>query len=325
MNKPDKEEQILNLLKAAREDYISGEALSKKFGVTRASIWKNIHALMKQGYDIERRPNSGYKLLSSPDKVLPAEIREGLETEYIGRELYCFNEAGSTNEIAMKLAEGAVSEGTVVIAEKQTAGKGRLGRKWLSPAGAGLWFSIILKPKISPQHSAKLTFVAGLAVLDAIRTVSGLQAGLKWPNDLLVNGKKVCGILTEIKSGPDIINYQVLGIGINVNISEEEFPEALRATATSLAQEAKKEVARLRLLKEILKNIETGYEVFKKAGFKPFLIRWKEHSVTLNRKVKVAGLRESWEGLALDIDEDCALIVRLDSGEKKRVLSGDVS
>ncbi|MEI6846324.1 MAG: HTH domain-containing protein, partial [Candidatus Firestonebacteria bacterium] len=155
MNKPDKEEQILLLLKASRPGYISGEELSKKFKVTRSAIWKHIQALRAQGYEIESQTNSGYKLLSIPDKVLAAEIRYGLETKYIGRELYCFNEAGSTNETALKLAESSVSEGTVVIAEKQTAGKGRLGRKWSSPAGAGLWFSVILKPRISPQHSAK--------------------------------------------------------------------------------------------------------------------------------------------------------------------------
>ncbi|OGF47314.1 MAG: biotin--[acetyl-CoA-carboxylase] ligase [Candidatus Firestonebacteria bacterium RIFOXYC2_FULL_39_67] len=325
MNIPDKEEQILILLKSSCPDCISGEELSKKFGVTRAAIWKHMHALMKQGYKIESHTHLGYTLISSPDKVLPAEIRDGLETEYMGRELYCFNEAGSTNEIAIKLAEGKVSEGAVVIAEKQTAGKGRLGRKWISPSGSGLWFSIILKPKINPQHSAKLTFISGLAVLDAIKSVTGLKAGLKWPNDVLVNGKKVCGILTEIKAGPDVINYQVIGIGVNVNLNENAFEGLLKNSATSLSVEAGKEVSRLKLLKEILKNIETGYELFKKEGFEPFLSRWKEHSVTLNNKVKVKGLLESFEGIALDIDDDCALILRLSSGEKKRVLSGDVS
>ncbi|MFH1073722.1 MAG: biotin--[acetyl-CoA-carboxylase] ligase [Candidatus Firestonebacteria bacterium] len=325
MNSPDKEEQILIMLKASGTEYISGEELSKKFGVTRAAIWKHMHALMEQGYRIESHTHLGYKLISVPDKVLAAEIRDGLTTEYIGRELYCFNEAGSTNELAMKLAEGRASEGAVVIAEKQTAGKGRLGRQWISPAGSGLWFSIILKPKINPQHSSKLTFISGLAVLDAIKSVAGLKAGLKWPNDVLVNGKKVCGILTEIKAGPDIIHFQVIGIGVNVNFRGNDFPEPLKGFATSLFEESKKEVSRLKLLKEILKNIETSYELFKKEGFNPFLSRWKEHSVTLNKKVKVSGLRESFEGLALDIDEDCALILHLDSGEKKRVLSGDVS
>jgi BirA family biotin operon repressor/biotin-[acetyl-CoA-carboxylase] ligase len=325
MNKPDKEEMILISLKSSCTDYISGEDLSRKFGVTRAAIWKHMHALMEQGYKIESHPHRGYKLISSPDKVLPAEIRDGLETKYIGRELYCFDEAGSTNELAMKLAESTASEGTVVIAERQTAGKGRLGRKWISPAGAGLWFSVILKPKISPQHSAKLTFISGLAVLDAIKALTGLKAGLKWPNDVMINGRKVCGILTEIKSGPDVIKYQVLGIGVNVNIAEKDFPDLLKCSATSLAQESKKEVVRLKLLKEILKNIETGYDLFKKEGFSPFLSRWKEHSVTLNKKVKVAGILESFEGFAVDVDEDCALILRLATGEKKRVLSGDVS
>ncbi|OGF51087.1 MAG: biotin--[acetyl-CoA-carboxylase] ligase [Candidatus Firestonebacteria bacterium GWA2_43_8] len=325
MKKPDKEEQILGLLKASRENYVSGEELSKKFGVTRAAIWKNMHSLMEQGYKIESHTHSGYKLISSPDKVLAVEIKDGLQTKYIGRELYCFNEAGSTNALAMKLAEDSAPEGAVVIAEAQTGGKGRLGRKWISPSGAGLWFSIILRPRLSPQDSSKLTFIAGLAVLDAIQSVTGLKAGLKWPNDVLINGKKVCGILTEIKSGPDLIEYQVIGIGVNVNLNLRDLPAPLRELATSLSVEAKKEVPRLLLLKEILKNIEDGYELFKREGFAPFLARWKEHSVTLNKKVKVAGLLESFEGQALDIDEDCALILRLVSGEKKRVLSGDVS
>ncbi|OGF49793.1 MAG: biotin--[acetyl-CoA-carboxylase] ligase [Candidatus Firestonebacteria bacterium RIFOXYA2_FULL_40_8] len=325
MRKPDKEEQILTLLKTSRENYVSGEYLSRKFGISRTAIWKHVHALMDQGYKIDSQANAGYKLLVLPDKVLAAEIQYGLETVYIGQELYCFNEAGSTNELAMKLTEGAVSEGSVVIAERQSAGKGRLGRKWSSPPGTGLWFSVILKPKIHPQHSAKLTFISGLAVLDAIKTVTGLKAGLKWPNDVLLNGKKVCGILAEIKAGPDVIKYQVLGIGVNVNLNKSELPESLRGLATSLSIETKMEVPRIKLLQEILKNIEAGYELFKKEGFNPFLCRWKENNVTLNKEVKVSGLLESFEGLALDIDEDCALILRLRSGEKKRVLSGDVS
>ena len=328
MKKPgeiDTGEKILKLLRAEKESYLSGEELSRKFKMTRAAVWKHIHALIGQGYGIESCPHKGYRLLSVPDKLLPAEIRQGLKTKYMARELYCYNESGSTNETAMKLAGEKAPAGTVVITEKQTAGKGRLNRNWSSPAGLGLWFSVILRPGISPKRAADLTFVAGLAVVKAIRSFTGLEAGLKWPNDIYINGKKACGILTEINADSDIVKYLVLGIGINVNTGKTDFPEELRTRATSLALEAGKKLSRLGLLNVLIAELEKQYEIYKKKGFPVFAAEWKKNSVIMNKRVKVKGLTETFEGIAVDIDPDGALVLRLNSGELKRIYSGDVS
>lgn len=321
---PDIEEKILTQLRDMKTGYISGESFSRKFKMTRTGIWKHIHALIEQGYDIESRQHTGYRLVSAPDKLLPAEIKHMLKTKYIGRELYCYNELGSTNTAAMELAGGKTSEGALVIAEVQTEGKGRLGRKWVSVSGVGLWFSVILKPKISPRRATDLTFIAGLAVAKAISAHTGLKAGLKWPNDVYINGKKICGILTEIKSGPDLVQFLVLGIGINVNTAKASFPKEFRDHATSVALELGREVSRLALLKEILLELEIKYEVYKKEGFESFLSDWKKNSITMDKRVKVKGLHENYEGIAEDIDKDGALLLRRDSGELQKIYSGDV-
>ncbi len=325
MRKGGAEEEILSLLRTSGEKYLSGEALSKKFKVSRTAIWKHIHSLMDQGYEFESHTNLGYRLQSVPDLLLPAEIENALATKYVGRELYCFNEIGSTNDMAARLTEKEVPEGTVVTAEKQTAGKGRLGRTWASPERSGLWFSVILRPKISPYHSPKLTFIAGLSVLDAIKKVTGEDAELKWPNDVMLRGKKLCGILTEMKAEMDIVNYLIIGIGINVNLSKNDLPESVRGRATSLKMELRKDVPRVKLLAEALKSLEEYYELFKQEGPEPIIKKWKRKCATLGRKVKIQSGGELIEGIAEDIDGDCALLVRLADGTVKKAVTGDVS
>lgn len=332
--KIDLEEEVLKILKEYKSDYVSGGELSKRFKITRTAIWKHIHSLIDQGYKIESYAHLGYRFISSPDKLLPAEIKEDLNTKYIGKELYCFNEIGSTNDFALKLAEERVNgddffykgvkEGTLVISEKQTSGRGRLSRNWISIPYLGLWFSIILKPRVSPHHASKITFLGGLSVVDAIKESTGLDTKLKWPNDVVCNNKKLCGILTEIKAELDIVNYLVIGIGVNVNFSKNDFPSNLRKIATSLKIELKKDISRLKLLKGILQNIEDNYELFKSKGFKPILENWKEKSVTLNKRVKVETEGDVIEGYAIDVDDECALLIRLDNGIIRRVVSGDV-
>ncbi|MFH1824545.1 MAG: biotin--[acetyl-CoA-carboxylase] ligase [Candidatus Firestonebacteria bacterium] len=318
------EEEILKIIKLYKNEHVSGEELSKKFKISRTAIWKHIHSLINQGYNIEPHPHLGYKFISSPDKLLPAEIKEDLNTKYIGKDLYCFNEIGSTNDFALRLAGGKVKEGTVIISEKQTYGKGRLGRSWLSPSCLGLYFSIILKPRISPHHASKITFLGGLSVIEAIKETTGLDTKLKWPNDVLYNGKKLCGILTEIKAELDIVNYLVIGLGVNVNFLKKDFPFNIRSTATSLKIELGRDILRLNLLKVILQNIENYYEMFKKEGFKPILENWKGKSVTLNKRVKVATEGDIIEGYAIDVDDECALLIRLDNGMIRKVVSGNV-
>lgn len=325
MMKIDIEEEILKIVKKHKGSYISGEELSRKFKVTRTAIWKHIHSLIDQGYDIETHAHLGYRFISPPDKLLSAEIKEGLNTKYIAKNIFCFNEIGSTNDFALKLAEEETEEGTLVIAERQTHGRGRMKRSWISPPYLGLWFSIILKPQISPHHSSKITFLAGLSVANAIRNETGVDAKLKWPNDVICNGRKLCGILTEIRAESDMVNSLVIGIGINVNFLKGDFPEYLKNTATSLRIETKEEVSRVKLLKVILQNIEKYYELFKEDGFGPILSKWKEHSITLNKRVKAGSEGETFEGFAIDVDDECALLIRRDNGIISRVLSGDVN
>ncbi|MEI7904212.1 MAG: biotin--[acetyl-CoA-carboxylase] ligase [Candidatus Firestonebacteria bacterium] len=325
MSRIDTEEEILELLRKSPNKYVSGEDLSRKFKVSRTAIWKNIHSLIAQGYEIESHTHLGYKLLSAPDILLAAEIRNGLNTKYVGQNMYCFNEIGSTNDFALKYTEKGVEEGFLVTAEKQTHGKGRLGRNWISPPNLGLWFSVILKPRISPFHSSKITFISGLSVVDAVKKVTGEDAVLKWPNDVFFRGKKLCGILTEMRAEMDVINYLVIGMGVNVNFSRSDFPESLKHTATSLKIELKQEFSRVKLLKEILKNLEDYYELFKREGFDPILNRWKDNCATLNTRVKITQGKDIIEGFAQDVDDDCSLLVRLDSGIIYKTVSGDVS
>ena len=324
MKKAGLDDEILELLRESKNKYVSGEVLSKKFKITRTAIWKHLNTLRGAGYDIESHTHLGYMLKGVPDLLLPAEISKGLKTRFVGQELYCLNEIGSTNDFAVGLAEHGSKEGVVVIAEKQTKGKGRLGRKWVSPKGAGLWFSLILRPKLNPYHSSKITFIAGLAVLDAVSKL-GVNASLKWPNDVLVGKKKLCGILTELKAESDIISHLVIGIGLNVNFEKADFPVELKTIATSMYIETGNKSARIKILQDILLNIENYYEQFKEDGFEPILRKWKQYSATIGNRVKIKTDLGVTEGFAQDIDDDCALIVRLDSGKIERVVTGDVS
>ena len=220
-----------NILKFLREkEYISGEVLAQKLGISRVAVWKQIQRLKDMGYEIIADQNLGYCLISRPDLLIPQEVQIGLFTKYIGKEIYHFPELKSTNIIAKEKAshraEG-MDEGTLIIAERQSAGKGRLGREWFSPAG-GIWLSIILFPQLSPSYISRITLITAVAVIKAIKIYTQIESQIKWPNDILINEKKVCGILTEMSAELDIINWVVVGIGINVNIDHRKFPEDIQ-------------------------------------------------------------------------------------------------
>ncbi|GAJ11566.1 unnamed protein product, partial [marine sediment metagenome] len=238
---------IGDMLKFLREkEYVSGEVLAQKLSISRVAIWKQIQKLKDMGYKITSDQNLGYCLVSRPDLLLPQEIQRGLSTKYIGKEIYYFPELKSTNimakEKALHRAEG-ISEGTLIIAERQSAGKGRLGREWFSPAG-GIWLSIILYPQLSPSYISRITLMTAVAVVKAIKVCTQIESQIKWPNDILINEKKVCGILTEMSAELDIINWVVVGIGINVNIDYREFPEDIQENTISLKEASSKEVLR---------------------------------------------------------------------------------
>ncbi len=308
---------IIETLKKNRESYVSGEDLSKKLGVSRTTIWKHVNALKKEGYHIESFPKLGYRLIEAPDLLLPEEIKENLKTEYLGKDIYYFKEIGSTMDYAKDLALKEIEEGAIVISEIQTKGRGRLSREWYSPPG-GIWLSLLIRPRIVPTHAPKITLLSGIAVAKAIIKECNLDAIIKWPNDVLINGKKVCGILTEISAEMDRINFVVVGIGINVN---NELPYELEGFATTIKRELKREFLRLNILKTLLEEYESLYTRFKKdLGF--IIGEWKKYSDTLDKFVKITTPDRIIEGLALDIDEEGRLIVKTDESIE-RIVSGD--
>lgn len=318
-------EAILRLLKASGLEYISGEEICRSLAVTRTAVWKHIQALREDGYEIDARPRAGYRLTGVPDRLFPEEIRDGLSTRFIGRKIYYCDSVTSTNDLAKELARKDAGEGALVVAEEQTGGKGRLGRGWYAPRYKGLWFSLILRPPVNPSEASQITMMAAVALASAIKQETGVAVGIKWPNDLLVGGKKLCGILTEMSAEMERINYLVVGMGINTNQEQEDFPEEVRETATALKMEAGRTISRVRLLQASLAAFEHWYEVWLNRGFSPVLNGWKELSVSLNCPVRIHSLNKSWDGWAEDIDEDGALLLRLPDGKLQRLVSGEVS
>lgn len=317
--------KVLELLRQAGEGFISGEEMAKRLGVSRTAVWKHIRELRSQGYGIESQASSGYTLTNIPDRLLEAELQQGLGTKRIGCRIICHDILDSTNREAKSLAGKSAAEGTVVVAEEQTGGRGRLERPFFSPPGKGIWLSIILRPPFLPQEAPKCTLLAAVAVAEAMQEF-GLQAGIKWPNDILYEGKKLVGILTEMSAEMDGIKYIVVGIGINVNISRDEFPEELREIATSLSIMKREEIPRVAFLQAVLRAFDRLYAEVLASGFAPVFAAWRRYAVTLGKEVRVLGVRtgENFEGRAVDIDEDGALLVETESGIR-RVLAGDVS
>lgn len=313
---------ILELLKQHAGQYISGEELSRKLNVSRTAIWKHIRTLKQSGYDIEAHSRLGYALRQNTDKLLPAEIKEQLTGSVFGQEIHYFDEVDSTNNEAKMLAANGCPEGTIVVAEAQTGGRGRLARGWFSPFGKGIWLSVVLRPPFSPMDAAKCTLMAAVGVNRAINAVTGADCGIKWPNDILWNDRKLVGILTEMSAEMDMINYVVIGMGINVAI--DEFPNELAATATSLSIATGRSISRVQLLAAVLAELENSYLLVKKTGFAPVLAAWRQESITLGRQVNVQGIDHSFTGMAVDIDADGALLVKTPQGVE-RVVAGDVS
>ena len=314
---------VLELLRAAG-GYVSGEKMAEQLGVTRAAVWKKIAALRDAGYDISSAPRSGYILRSAPDRLIEPEIVKGLQTKLVGREIICYDAVDSTNIVLKELARQGVENGTVVVADTQGTGRGRMERAFFSPPGKGIWVSILLRPDFLPQEAPKCTLMAAVAVAQAMEKF-GLRAAIKWPNDILHDGRKLVGILTEMSAEMDRVNYIVIGIGINVNIAEEDFPEELRPIATSLMQMKGEPLSRVAFLQELLRELDVLYADVQRAGFAPVLAAWKKYAVTLGQQVRVLGPGgETFEGTAADIDTEGALLIDTEEGQR-RVLAGDVS
>lgn len=313
---------IIKLLKKS-EQYLSGEEISGVLGVSRTAVWKHINSLKEDGYVIESQTKLGYRLLKAPDRLYPAEIEEYLPAG-IGERDICYQEyINSTNLLARELAEVGANHGTVVLAEEQTAGKGRLGRKWHSPFGTGIWMSVILRPRMAPVDAPKITLATAVAIARTVRTETGLAPGIKWPNDIIIAGKKVCGILTEIKADMDCIHYVIVGLGLNVN--NLEFPGEIFSVATSLRQQSGQFLNRAKIAAGLIWNLENCFQELIDQGFGALRNEWREYCINIGREVTVTGLNEVIEGRAVDIDQDGLLIVQDQEGRIQKVVAGDVT
>ncbi|KGG80612.1 biotin--acetyl-CoA-carboxylase ligase [Caloranaerobacter azorensis H53214] len=316
-------DEILKLLKENNE-FVSGQDISDSLNVSRTAIWKYINQLREEGYLIDSVTRKGYKLIYTPDILTYGEIAEYLETDYIGRKIIHFDSIDSTNIKAKQLAAEGAKEGTVVIAEEQTMGRGRLGRGWVSPKGKGIWMSIILRPNIDPIDASKVTQIGAAAVWSALSKV-GVDAYVKWPNDIVLNCKKVCGILTEMSAELNRINYLVIGIGVNVNINLQEFPNEINNIATSIKAEVGHDVDRKFITAEILNNFERFYnELIKYGSIKTSIEICRKTSILLGREIKIITNQGERKVKAIDITDQGELLIE-ENGKIEKLISGEIS
>lgn len=317
--------EIIKLLKKSSIDFISGEAISKKLGVTRAAIWKYVNQIRDDGYGIESVSNKGYRLISSPDILTLEEIEPYLKTNFIGRNIIHFDSIESTNSVAKKLGDSSMASGNIVVAEEQTNGRGRLGRSWISPKYKGIWMSIILKPELNPVDAVNLTQTAAAAVVKATEEL-GIKTLVKWPNDIVINNKKVCGILTEMNAELTRINYVVVGIGINVNVDDLEFPEDIKDTATSLKAYTNSLINRQELTAKILNHFEELYTKFiDENDIETSINICRENSAVIGKDILVITREKSIEAHVLDIDNSGRLLVEYADKRQEHIISGEVS
>lgn len=315
--------EILTLLKQ-KGGYVSGQELCSQLGVSRTAVWKAVNQLKEEGCQIEAVRNRGYRLVEMEDGITEAQVGSRLTTRYMGRKMVYFSETDSTNIQIKRLAEAGSPEGTLVVAESQSAGKGRRGRSWSSPPGCSIYMSYLLRPKIPPCNASMLTLLAGMACVRAIEEETGLEAKIKWPNDLVMNGKKICGILTEMNAELEEIHYIFTGVGINV--SQMEFPEEIRKTATSLKLEGGAPVSRSALIAGCMKWFEHYYERFLSQGdLSGLKDEYESMLANLGRGVKVLDPAGEYTGICRGIDQMGELLVELPDGEVKKVFSGEVS
>lgn len=318
--------QILRALRHAAEGAVSGADLAERLGISRAAIWARIEELRALGYDIHASPHDGYRLRSAPDLLLGDDLVALLDPEtVIGRDIRVFQETTSTNDVADKLGRDGVKEGMVVFAESQTKGRGRLGRQWLSAPGKGLWLSVLLRPALSPQAATQITVASATALARALSQAGGIQAEIKWPNDIMINGRKLCGILTEMSAELDKINYIVLGIGVNVNFAPADFPLDLRKTATSLAIEAGRRLPRAEVAAAILRELDHDYARIRAGDFEELADEWEARCTTIGRNVEITAGNKTVHGRAESLDPEGALLVRTEHGHLERIIGGDVT
>ena len=318
--------QLLTVLRGAEDGFTTGAELARQLGLTGAVVTGHIKALSKLGYEIEASPHLGYRLVGSPDALHAEDLLARLpKKRIVGRVIQVFQETASTNDVVEKLARDGVQEGVVVFAESQTKGRGRLGRKWVSPAKKGLWFSVLLRPQIRPVEATQLTVAAATALARAIQQQTSLSPDIKWPNDLLLRGKKVAGILTELSAEVDRVKHIILGIGLDVNQSAADFPADVRKIATSLKLESGRAIDRAELAAAILQELDRDYARICEGGFAALADEWESRCTTIGQNVTICIGDRRVRGRAEALDDDGALLVRTEHGRLERIIGGDVT
>jgi BirA family biotin operon repressor/biotin-[acetyl-CoA-carboxylase] ligase len=321
--------EIIRLLKSSPKAFVSGEVLRRALGVSRSAVWKHVQGLRKSGYTIEAGPRIGYRLDLSSLPFNGVELASRLKTDFIGRRICFLKAVDSTNARAFELARLQEPEGTVVVADSQSSGKGRIGRQWTSPPGVNLYTSILFKPAVLPRDAQKLTLLMAVAVAETITGFLGRRPSVKWPNDILVGSRKLAGILMEMESEADRVRFVVAGIGVNINMPMSLVDESLRPVATSIMEETGKETSRVEFTTALYSCIEKWYNVVSEAGFGsrgflPVMDAWRGYFVSEGKPVRVRSFGRTIEGICEGIDTDGALLLRRPSGKTERVISGDV-
>lgn len=318
-------DEILQRFLNAQGEPISGQQLAEDFEVSRTAIWKHMQTLQQEGYQFETLKKRGYRLIATPDKVDIGQLKQFLQTKCYGQHVHYYESVESTQLIAHELVRSGAPDGTVVIAEHQAAGRGRMMREWESSKGKGIWMTIIIRPDVAPHQAPQFTLVTAVAVVHAMKALfKNFTPEIKWPNDILVNGKKTTGILTEMIAEADRIQALLIGIGINVNQSLEDFPQELQAIATSISIEEGEQVDRVHLVAKVLEYLEQYGDHYVKNGFPLIKSLWEESSATIGKQVKATTLREVIEGEAISITENGVLEIRQTNGEIKGVYSADI-
>jgi len=317
-------EQLLTFFENNPAQYVSGEKLSQLLFCSRTAVWKHIQSLKKQGYIFAASPRLGYKLLQKPAVYDMPKFFSLLQTKCFGRSVHVYNQVDSTQNIAFEFVKQGAVEGTLILAEHQTAGRGRMGRVWHSPTGKGIWMSLILMPNIPLQFTSQLTLLVAVALCRTLQSYVSHQVGIKWPNDLLIRGRKVSGILLESSADDQRLNHVIAGIGISANLTETDFSEELRMKATSLLLESGVEVKRELLICHFLEQFELLYDLYMQQGFAPIRLLWIQLSVSLNRPLRIQTANGWLEGIAESIDEFGALILKQKDGKQNKLYSGDV-
>jgi len=315
--------KILKVLRNS-DKYISGQSICDELGISRTAVWKYMNQLKEDGYGIEATQNKGYNITKYPDVLTEVELGSLFETEFFGNKIYFYDEIDSTNNEAKKKAEDGAKQGTLVIAECQNGGRGRRGKKWISPSGSGIWMSFVLKPAIHPYGASMITLVAALSVVSALKNIKGFECNIKWPNDIVANGKKICGILTEMSSELDAVNYVIIGIGININSTE--FDEEISDIASSVFLETGLTIKRSQVVADFAKYFEKYYSIFMQTqDMRGLIDEYNGLLVNVGREVKINNINSQFIGNAIGINDKGELLVKKQDGSVEKVIAGEVS